>query len=240
MKDETNSTLTQIDGYEVFAYTGDYDPDSLSLSYGHMTPVQGNQSWIPDDAPRFIMPDLLAGSDYSGSSYTLANYNSFLASYKDLPGIHQVYGGLGTYAVAIRLDTYQAALDGDDDDDTYTDLLDTLRALEDYPVIDEEELYRVEQEWQDDSWDDWACDDYLSALASRWGLEFLDVDTGIVRQVFETTANGIGEYWESENSSGYIRVERVAAATDYSDIQEWIDWQWSESYEDEDDEVSAA
>lgn len=241
MKDETNSTLTQIDGYEVFAYTGDYDPDSLSLYYGHMTPVQGNQAHIPEDAPRFIMPHPLSGSDFAGSSYTRANYNSFLSSYGDLPGIHQVYGGHGTYAIVISLEAYQVALDGDDDD-TYADMLDTLRALEDYPVIDEEEMSRVEQGWQDEAWDDWACNDYLKALSSVWGLEFLSVDTGVVRLVFEITADSIGEYWESEGSSCYIRVERVAAATDYSEIQEWIDWQWSESYEDEDedDEVPAA
>ena len=212
-----DKTMTSIDGYQLFARSDPIKSDCVSLDYGRFYPIEGS----PDDASCFLLPNMLSGSDYSGSDYTQANYNAFLAAYGDLPGIYTVYGGLGTYAIAISLEAYQAGVDGNEN---YADMLAALHALEDYPIIDDEELYQVRQEWQDKEWDDWACSEYLAALECRFDLEFTDVSTEDVRQVFELTAGQANEYWESENSSSWIDVHRMADATEYANIQDWIDW----------------
>jgi hypothetical protein len=198
----------QENGYPLFTY---YNGEPLWYEDFYLAKPS-------DQGELYLMPELLSGSDYSGGSHTASNYRAFLKAYGDLPGIHAISGGHGTYAIAVALSTYR------DNDE----VRETLHALEDYPVMDDEDLSYLEQEWADETWENLACDEYLAALSKRFDVELLDVDTQEVREVFEEIASGINEYWESENASCRIDVDRVADATRYEDIQDWIDWIWSE------------
>src|SRR4051812_3681972 len=74
-------------------------PEELSsLSYGDLHHVTGEVS----DSDYYV-PSLLSGSDYSGSSVEVSNCKTFLEQFGKLEGVHKVYGGHGTFAVAIRL-----------------------------------------------------------------------------------------------------------------------------------------
>jgi hypothetical protein len=58
----------------------------------------------------FVLSGLLCGSDYSGSAVEVSNRRLFLDAFGELDGIHEVYGGHGSFGIAIRLDVWEAAL----------------------------------------------------------------------------------------------------------------------------------
>jgi hypothetical protein len=198
--------------------------------------------------PQYILPDLLTGSDYSGSAVERSNYQTFLDAFGDLPGVHPVGGDFGSYGVAIHRKTYQLARRADADGlrDSHHDTIarlaemyETLTALEDYPVLDDDAYCELEREWQDEAWDFYARGDYLKALAERISdgaeehnidatIEWLDVDDGLIRQTFETVADDAGIYWEMENSSTWIDAAQVAQATPLDAVTGWIDWLYTE------------
>ena len=196
-------------------------------------------------SPKYIMPDMLSGSDYSGSAVERANFQTFLAEFGDLPGVHRVFGGHGTYAVAVAAKTYQVARRAPAASHhalvaRLAEMYEALVALEEYPVLDDEALYDIEREWQDEAWGSTICGDYLSALASRIAdlagehdvdadIEWLAVDDGEVRRTFETTAADAGVYWESEHSSAWIDAEAVAQATPLNAVTGWIDWVYTDA-----------
>lgn len=56
-------------------------------------------------------------------------------------------------------------------------LAETLCALADYPILDEDDYSRREMESFEESWDSWMCSDVLQDLAGAMGVESCDVES---------------------------------------------------------------
>ena len=194
-----------------------------SASYGDFT---------PDGDGAYFLSDFLSGSDYSGSLVERANYRDFLEEYGEHDGVHEVYGGHGTFAVAVRIDAVDEEMAA------------VFDALEDYPLISEETHGELEMEAQDEAWESWAESDFVRELENRFGedrtaahiwseLVFVPdsepagqvrlFETGerpkpeslehAVRALFETARETANEYWIDETGgNAWIDLDRVCAA----------------------------
>ena len=199
--------------------TFDRIEDSESASYGDFTnDADGN----------YFLSDLLGGSDYSGSLVERANYREFLEEFGEQDGVHEVYGGHGTFAVAVRVDAIDDAM------------AEVFQGLEDYPLISDEAHSELELEAQEEAWESWTESDFVRELESRFGEDFAELvyvpcnepagqerlfETGerpkpenldeAVRQLFETAREDANEYWIDETGgNAWIAIERVCDAID--------------------------
>jgi hypothetical protein len=206
-----------------------YDSEiGSTLSWSELDSLQstiGSRDPKPTD---FYVPRLLSGGDYSNScAVEASNCRLFLEENEEKYGVHRMYGDYGSYAVAIRLEciTYQ--------------MLDTFRALEDYPCIDDEDSSMLEMEWQDSNWESWVFSDYkrelVKAFNAAHGFDKLsdeadtfdngldDVSSEDLRQLFEETMERINVYWECEaHESMHVDYERIAENTDMDEVQRLI------------------
>ena len=164
----------------------------------------------------YIQPDLLAGSDYLGTLVERSNHEAFLRDYGELEGIIDIYGGMGTFGVAIRMDVAE----------NNEEIRDVMAALDDYCLIDEETHSRMESEEHDRAWEDWARSDteavifgVLNKIDEQGDNGILDgdpddisseLDSDDLRALFEECAGIINEYWEIETGgNAYVRVSKI-------------------------------
>ena len=173
------------------------------LSYSNFHEVAGDVT--PAD---YIMPDLLTGSDYSGTTVEKANYRAFVKRYNS--GVSRLSGGYNTFAVVISISWL---LENPDEAD---DILNTLEALDDYPVVDEDELTLYEVELIQEGWESWARHDYLRGLDRKFGDVDLTDDEAF--ELFNKVAARIGEDWCADSNDMTIDVDKVVAATTREDV----------------------
>lgn len=132
------------------------------------------------------------------------------------------------------------------------DMLETLEALENYPLIDEGDHSELELELQDEAWEQWAASDWrrlvckaldaeLPEDATRDADEILDAIPDAddkLRELFDTCADASNTYWGEEQGDQWIDLERVAGALCIHDLRDLTglqllppDQQWrTESY----------
>jgi hypothetical protein len=202
-----------------------YDPVE-DLYYGDLHPCDRPAL---EDEVRFVLPGYLSGSDYSGGSVEVSNHRLFVEEFGELDGVHNVYGGYGSYGVAIRLDIWRAGADRtgctwfgadeaaatcDEDGACVHQMRAWLDELENYPVADEDDLCQVEFEAQDEAWDSWAESDFARAIKAAFPDDIEDVDvtdSGRFRAWFEGLREAANVYWENETgNSAHVDLERVA------------------------------
>lgn len=151
----------------------------------------------------YILPTYFVGSDYSGGSSSVSNHRVFLKRFKDVEGVYNVSGDMGTYSIAIRADVYN----------DNEDIKDVLKGLEGYSVIDEEDMREVESEWEVK-----AMPDLIHDVCSEIDLEtylpdyekYLEDTESIEQIIWE----GISECnldldWSYEYKSAYINHELI-------------------------------
>lgn len=169
------------------------------VSYGAQDRVGKARDHAPErDQELFLISNLLSGSDYSGSSVERANFRAFLESFRDVPGIVEMWGGHGTYAIAIRLDVHHA------------EILETLERLEDYPVVDDDTLSELEMEMDSEAWESWARADFRREVCARFGVDISEVSDDDVFRVFSSACDATSTYFECDGADRFIRVEEVA------------------------------
>ena len=83
-----------------------------------------------------IQPPQLSGSDYSGGITERSNHRTFLRQFKDVDGVYDLYGGFGTFGIAIRLDVYTIN----------DDIKEVIDALQDYCLVSEDDYSELESE----------------------------------------------------------------------------------------------
>jgi len=161
-----------------------------------------------------------SGSDYSGSTVEKANAKCIEDSYGEHDWVHPVYGGHGTYAVAIGVTGLLGC-----DEDTFDELCETLEGLDDYPLIDEDAHSALEMESADEAWDSWVADDFVRALEKEFSGEAdFDFPTGsALRAFFEEKRENANTYWECEGYGPdmYVRIEDVVKVVTFDDISKW-------------------
>jgi len=107
----------------------------VSYSYGDFQEFKGEVT-EENKKDLFIVPGNFEGSDYSGGTVQLSNHRSFLEMFKEVEGVYDLYGAYGTFGIAIRLDVSE----------THEEIKEVLNSLEDYGLINDEDLSQLENE----------------------------------------------------------------------------------------------
>lgn len=193
--------------------------NSASLSYGQLerlsqydkTPLIERDEYTGEFERLVYVPDLLSGSDYSGGSLQASNFRVFKDSFKATQGQEwwELYGGHGTYAIAIALNCHNA------------DMVDFLKDLADYPVADEDDMSELENEAESEAWENWIRSDFTRELKKHFNEDTIDELTDAeLREIFTCGMDRANEYYEHETGGGvFVRLEKVAAALTLEEIE---------------------
>jgi hypothetical protein len=167
-------------------------------------------------------PDYCQGSDYGGSLVELSNCDVLTEEHYGR-GVWRLYGGYSSFGIAfdIRFLTEEA--------------LESLEALEHYPLASEDRLSELELEKEQEAWTDWASSDFTKELlkllssfyqeASEDKLESLEdklesLDDQKLFSLFREACELGDHYWETEYQDRWIDCERVAAFVSFSSLLE--------------------
>jgi len=194
------------DIYVWSSYSKDEPDEGESLRYGDLKPIV--RSNVDKDDIVFVMPGEAGGSDYSGGTHNKANFKAMINDFGDDPDVHEVYGGHGTFAFAVRARS------------TNEPLIEAIEALQDYPIYDEEAWSQYELELQEEALENWALDDFVRAMTRLYdevegweeAVEGLR-DAGAISWGFHDFAENANEYWEGDGPDVFIRVEKIADET---------------------------
>ena len=118
------------------------------------------------------------------------------------------------------------------------EMLETLAALESYPLISEDDHSTLELELQQEAWESWAAAEWRKELERKlqqyapedadayWGEEMLEpVPDDKLQELFSACADLAGIYWEEQccgsTSEGYwLDVSEVAKGVDLADLRD--------------------
>lgn len=181
----------------------------------------------------YLFPPNAGGSDYSpGSLTTRANYEVLKSELEDTGALVDVYGGHGTFAIAVSVKWLLT-----DDEEEYNDqrdnILTILESLGDAMLLDDSTYAELFGEAQDDAWEDWACSDFISVLENWYDCE-LDIDSepanadnpnsmGYFRQLFEEVAQRVNAEWiNEEGTSVYIDVKKIAGDVTSEELEPFV------------------
>lgn len=224
--------VLELHQVELIAPQIGWNSKELSSRYGDWDKVN-NQSEV-DPAKVYVIPNYCTGSDYSGSLLEVSNMKalreSLPAEYEDGDQYIVYHGGHGTFAIAIRLDAVTE------------DLLETLEALEDYPLIDESLHSELEIESQNEAWESWAKDEFRTALGQALSAQY-EASSASDQREGETDADYTARYdsavdWLedgaeiSDDNLSSLFWKMAELANEY-----WCNEQGSDSYIDVDDVV---
>ena len=132
--------------------------------------------------------------DYLGSINDRSNHECLMKEWKDWDGVYDVQDDYNSHMVAVYMNglTHKQR-------DIVTD---TIRALSDYPVYNDEHVSALELQVEEEDWDSWILGDV------RRGLDLEMSDASIKESAFE---NDI--YWYAETAvGGYLDVDKLRAA----------------------------
>ena len=205
-------------------------------------------TWLAVIPVRMI--GLLSYGDYDNScSVERSNNRVFwdTPEYASVPGVRRYsgsYGGVGILVASWAMAWVEPGTSPVWNGQSWTPgipvLVEMLDQLEDYPVLDDDDLSQFELDADSEAWDDWARRDYVRELVKHLDLDQLeDVydDTNekhreIIFEVFSTVAERIGEYWRDDGPGRYIDVERIARATEPGELVEFFGgYVWKETGE---------
>ena len=145
------------------------DGEIRSFGYGSLShhPIKDM-----DIEESLITSPYITGSDYSGNTVELSNYEVFKEQFGELPGVYTVYGGYGTFSMAISVKWLLNPCNEEKADE----ILECLRDLSRYPVIDDDHLSNME------------CDKEYEYITEEWHYDLnreLKKQLGIEITVFD-------------------------------------------------------
>jgi hypothetical protein len=150
----------------------------------------------------FLVPTLLSGSKFSGNSVHHSNYRTFIRLYGDVPGVYPVIGGHDSFGIALKLGLITE------------EILETLRSMDDYASLDDEEVSKTETAAIVEAWEDWGRHDFIRALESEYPHREMAIDSlsdEDLLNLFETLRKRIGAEWVHETGNrSFIDVEPIA------------------------------
>lgn len=188
--------------FRYVSYKQERPEQGSTIFYSELSPT----SSLEDEKTLFVVPELLSGGHYaSTSTVEESNHRVFLERFKGVDGVHDVSGGYGSYGVAIRKDVYES----------HEDIQETLHALDDYPVMDDEDLSDLEFHKSQDAWDDWGrneAEEYLrNSLESLLGdPDRVDDLEEVLDEMFNDASDESNTYWQCESGGTmYIDMNRL-------------------------------
>lgn len=217
-KDEIIKRISDMDHISFWCYN---HYDSSIRDYTQVIPADKSVYWsdleeldnpdLSDLENIYIMHDYTQMGDYGGSLVEKANYEVLTDEY----GFIRVFGGYGSISCMISI---QSLIDMEEEEsDT---IFDVLEGLNNYPLIDDDELYKQERDQIEEAWDNWVEYDFKRAIESKYDIDLDDyelIPEQIFRSIFDQTAENISEYWINE--SGYdmwINVDKVVESLDFN------------------------
>lgn len=170
-------------------------------------------------SPELLDGDCMWPGGYDAPSYCRSNNRVFREEYeKELESADGDADGL---SLDIRFLT--------------DEMIDTVKSLEDYPVLDDGDCADVELSDQSEAWDCWASSDWRKAIENKLG-QLLSEDAGTgADEILDSVQNvefKLGElflacmeqsntYWIEEHQSGwYVDIDRIASVVDVADIRD--------------------
>jgi len=93
--------------------------------------------------------------DYDNSgSVERSNYRVFMEMFRSIDGIYEVLSGWDGHSIMVDLEKLNEN----------QEIIDVIAGLNDYPVIDEEDMCRIEMEMEKESWESWIRSDLEKAI----------------------------------------------------------------------------
>jgi len=147
------------------------------------------------------------GGDYGGCSHNISNARVLIDEFSS-PELREIRGGYGSLGVAV--------------DPRYLseDLLENLQSLENYPVLNEDDLSHYEMELQDEAWESWAEEEFRRALEVRFSETSSDqeadktaeeLSSETLYELFREALEVGNLYWDHDcATSAWIDCEEVA------------------------------
>jgi hypothetical protein len=160
-----------------------------------------------DISDMLITSRYFTGSDYSGTTVELSNYEVFKELYGDLNGVYDVYGGYSTFSMAISVKW----LLNPDNEDKAIEILETLKALSDYPLIDDEHLSNMEYEKEIEYiTQDWYKRELPRMIKEKLNVESYDIDPDTAWELYRDLSELSNSYPTFEtNGYPYIDDDRL-------------------------------
>ena len=177
---------------------------------GEMDKLEAHRSYNRYEP--FYALSMCTFSDYSGCDVERSNARVLAREFPEWEGV--VYGGYGTeWHGFSRSDLLRM------ESDDFEGIMETIGAMSNYPVLDDENLAEVEMELQNEAWSNWAESDFrhgIISLAADISPEieesvedYLDtIDDDNLFSIFHKACEEENEYWECETGGGmYIRLD---------------------------------
>ena len=150
-----------------------------------------------------------------------ANIEWFNRTYGKLPWIAWRYGAPGIYVDSSLLPKRSVK---------YEEILDVLRGMSNYLLIDEDLYSTMESEAQEEAWEGWIRDDFVRALARLFEHEDMmrevfehEVMEKPIRTYFYHLSDSSGTYVEEDGSSGmYINIDKLINHCTAGSIREYL------------------
>lgn len=209
-------------------------PEFIPITYPETTPEfdYGKISHgLDKDVSEYDPEDLLitsnywTGSDYSGTTVELSNYEVFLEDYKDLlgTGIFRVYGGYSTFSIAISV----RWLLNPDNEERADEIIEVLRDLDGYPVISDDHLSEMESDKEYEAViDPWLFSECVDQFKDQHRLiigDGISHDGGLTDdqkwELYRLLSERANEYpIYEDNGPAYIRWEEIVKAWRAGDL----------------------
>jgi len=184
-------------------------------------PIQGGSEYWLEDLQTSVNPDremwvefpYTAYGDYCGhADVGASNYRSMKEEFGEHKDVAFVSGSYGFNAVIYNTATKDE------------EILNVLKGLENYPLIDEDMNSHVRLEWENEAWDNWARSDFKHELCKLFpDLEEAidDISDDDIQTLFHEAQEEANEYWECETNGAYIDVDKIALKVTAEDINKF-------------------
>jgi hypothetical protein len=143
-----------------------YDFNELYL--GHL---KSYNKFYHEKSEIWYVPGIMSGSDYGGDTVTRANYLAMLPYVKRSKFVKEVYGGYSSYGLAFNVSRLKGKF--------ADELVSIFRGLETYPLIDDEELGKLEIKLEWENWENNLESDFkreLKKLLEKIGIVVDDIE----------------------------------------------------------------
>jgi len=165
-------------------------PESDSISWSDLNPVYSplksgvvTLQMIKDQLENtdiFLISNYMQYGDYDNSCMVeRSNYKLFLEDYGEKPGIFRIYGGYGSSGIAISV----KMLLNPDNEEIAESIIELLNGLNDYPVIDDEDMSNMEYEAFLEALDSWAIRECSDLLSKQFLVDVYDFNEDKLKEV---------------------------------------------------------
>lgn len=200
-----------------------YSPDQYATVvdlWQRLLDATGNDQYSDEELYMLILTDgeidwstadkrvsLCYSSDYSGSEIDRANARTLAKEFGNFLVHVDNSGAWSESYVELTI----GELPAENTEEGISELqrfIETVESLSDYPVLDDTELYELEAEIEEESWNSWFLSDFASAVADNLGCEVYELE-----EDFKVSDDRLREMFYDVRSKHWDLSFRVENAT---------------------------